>query len=130
MIALFLTIMAAIAIFAGPLVYAIVYDQKMLRKEKQDDIDWLENEKLQPKYRVGFLVNVNGNTLPIVTNTFEPAMTTPGSPYNMKYTSKMRAQIHLENSYKNGFFTDEAGVTYPTCQINQAWVEVSHDILS
>lgn len=107
-------------------VAAVIHDKKELDKKEQDDIKWLENEKLQPKYRVGFLVNLNGNTLPIVTNTFEPTNSYAGSQYNMRYTSKMLAEIDLKNCYEFGYFTDEAGVTYPTCQIAQAWVEVAN----
>lgn len=119
----------SILLGCGLLVASAIYlDKKELDKKEQADIEWLNNEKLKPKYRIQFIVSMGSSFGPIWTSTFEPANSLAGNPWNIRYTSKSLAEIHLKNSYERSYFMDEAGVTYPVCQVLQAWVEEVGDI--
>lgn len=95
-----------------------------VEKAREEDEQWLEEEKLKPKYCVSFETK-KGVQTKYVTG-FEPRNTKAGEPYNVRLTSKRRAEKYLSYCFERGFFIDADGKYYPTYNINSAQLEIEN----
>jgi hypothetical protein len=107
---------------AGRIYYIIRIENPDREKIRREDEQWLEEEKLKPKYCVSFETK-DGVQTKHVTG-FEPRNTKTGEPHNIRLTSKRRAEKYLSYCFERGFFIDGDGKYYPIYNINSAQLEI------
>lgn len=105
----FVLISGLLCLFAMVIV-AIHLDYKdMVKKEKELNI-WLAEQNTKPKARI-FFITVKGESH--YSRYFEPSI----GFFDKKLPSRYNAFEGLRRCYEEGFFTSDADVTYPACNI-------------
>lgn len=94
-------------------------ERKWKSKERTDK-EWMEEQLKSPRWVVSFVLTTGEYKR---TKDIQPRQDYPGSTWNLRYTSKELAKLHMEYSYEHGYFRDASDMTFPACNIKEAWIE-------
>lgn len=113
----FLLFSGVVLAFIIGLIVSSKADKKAWEEREAKDLQWEKDENEKPKSYIYFITIDNAEKR---TKDFEPYQDIPGFQWNYHVTSKGSAQEHLRACYKRNYFVDDAGVSYPTCNIKRA----------
>lgn len=131
-----LKIIGLLALFPGFIIWAPILMYYSVKKDteretKEADIleaermVQIEEEKKNPMYRVKFYVGGGephySVDCPVQYDKIR------SKRWFWMHSSKTEAEIQMRHFYKIGYFRNKEDVTFPTCNVTQAFIEVSND---
>jgi hypothetical protein len=99
-------------------VWADAHDERQRAKYLEEDSAFLEKNENKEAL-------VKFQDLDMNTHTYGPfeAFISRWGEYSVHDTAKQRAETYLENCFERGYFKNNEGKSFPSCNVKRAWVE-------
>lgn len=115
----FLILVVSMMLVFGLIAFIVYYSFKKendkIKKDKEADEKWLDNEKKNGRrvfIRVNTIVNNGNEPQRFDSKIFEPSVSRIAYKYSWRYTSEEAANDEIIKSYRRGYFIIE-DLTYP-----------------